>query len=173
MGAKRLYSHQREAYERERGGENVIVATATASGKSLCYKIPAFHNATESAANRALFLYPTKALAQDQLQKIQKLKLKGVHPATYDRDTPKALRSQIRRRANVILTNPDMLNVGLLPNHDSLWADFFRNLRLVAVDEAHLLRGVFGSHVAAVMRRLRRVAELHGATRNSSSPARR
>jgi DEAD/DEAH box helicase domain-containing protein len=163
MGAVKLYSHQREAYERVRGGENVIVATATASGKSLCYKIPAFHNATESAANRALFLYPTKALAQDQLQKIQKLKLKGVHPATYDRDTPKALRSQIRRRANVILTNPDMLNVGLLPNHDSLWADFFRNLRLVAVDEAHLLRGVFGSHVAAVMRRLRRVAELHGA----------
>jgi len=163
MGAVKLYSHQREAYERVRGGENVIVATATASGKSLCYKIPAFHNATESAANRALFLYPTKALAQDQLQKIQKLKLKGVHPATYDRDTPKAMRSQIRRRANVILTNPDMLNVGLLPNHDSLWADFFRNLKLVAVDEAHLLRGVFGSHVAAVMRRLRRVAELHGA----------
>src|SRR5215210_3311636 len=138
MGASRLYSHQLEAYERVRGGENVVVATATASGKSLCYKIPAFHNATESAANRALFLYPTKALAQDQLQKIHKLKLKGVHPATYDRDTPKALRSQIRRRANVILTNPDMLNVGLLPNHDSLWADFFRNLRLVAVDEAHL-----------------------------------
>jgi DEAD/DEAH box helicase domain-containing protein len=163
MGAAKLYSHQREAYERVRAGQNVIVATATASGKSLCYKIPAFHNATESAANRALFLYPTKALAQDQLQKIQKFKLKGVHPATYDRDTPKALRSQIRRRANVILTNPDMLNVGLLPNHDSLWADFFRKLRLVAVDEAHLLRGVFGSHVAAVMRRLRRVAELHGA----------
>ncbi len=163
MGASRLYSHQLEAYERVRAGENVIVATATASGKSLCYKIPAFENALASSRNRALFLYPTKALAQDQLQKIQKLKLRGVYPATYDRDTPKALRSEIRRRANVILTNPDMLNVGLLPSHDSLWADFFRNLQIVAVDEAHLLRGVFGSHVAAVLRRLRRVAELHGA----------
>ncbi len=163
MGATRLYSHQLEAYERVRAGENVIVATATASGKSLCYKIPAFENALISASNRALFLYPTKALAQDQLQKIQKLKLRGVYPATYDRDTPKALRSELRRRANVILTNPDMLNVGLLPSHDSLWADFFKNLKIIAVDEAHLLRGVFGSHVAAVLRRLRRVAELHGA----------
>ncbi|CAN5174634.1 hypothetical protein BH24ACT19_BH24ACT19_05840 [soil metagenome] len=163
MGATRLYSHQLEAYERVRAGENVIVATATASGKSLCYKIPAFENALISAANRALFLYPTKALAQDQLQKIQKLKLRGVYPATYDRDTPKALRGELRRRANVILTNPDMLNVSLLPNHDSLWADFFKNLKIIAVDEAHLLRGVFGSHVAAVLRRLRRVTELHGA----------
>ena len=163
MGAKRLYSHQLEAYERVRVGENVIVSTATASGKSLCYKIPAFENALENPSNRALFLYPTKALAQDQLQKISKLMLRGVHPATYDRDTPKALRAEVRKRANVILTNPDMLNVALLPSHDSLWADFFRNLKIIAVDEAHLLRGVFGSHVAAVLRRLRRVAELHGA----------
>ena len=163
MGAKRLYSHQREAYERVRAGENVIVATATASGKSLCYKIPAFENALENPSSRALFLYPTKALAQDQLQKTSKLMLRGVNPATYDRDTPKALRAEVRKRANVILTNPDMLNVALLPSHDSLWADFFRNLKIVAVDEAHLLRGVFGSHVAAVLRRLRRVAELHGA----------
>ena len=93
MGAKRLYSHQLEAYERVRAGENVIVATATASGKSLCYKIPAFENALENPSNRALFLYPTKALAQDQLQKTIKLMLLGVHPATYDRDTPKALRA--------------------------------------------------------------------------------
>ena len=163
VGATWLYSHQLEAYDRVRSGENVIVATATASGKSLCYKIPAFENALISPQNRALFLYPTKALAQDQLQKIRNLKLRGVYPATYDRDTPKALRSEVRRRANVILTNPDMLNVGLLPSHDSLWADFFRNLKIVAVDEAHLLRGVFGSHVAAVLRRLRRVATLHGA----------
>ncbi|MDQ4002736.1 MAG: DEAD/DEAH box helicase, partial [Actinomycetota bacterium] len=163
MGAKRLYSHQLEAYEKVRSGENVIVSTATASGKSLCYKIPSFENALENAANRALFLYPTKALAQDQLQKIGKLMLRGVHPATYDRDTPKALRAGIRKKANVVLTNPDMLNVGLLPSHDSLWADFFRNLKIIAVDEAHLLRGVFGSHAAAVLRRLRRVAALHGA----------
>jgi DEAD/DEAH box helicase domain-containing protein len=163
LGVTRLYSHQLEAYEKVRSGENVIVATATASGKSLCYKIPAFENALENPRNRALFLYPTKALAQDQLQKIQKLKLRGVHPATYDRDTPKALRSEIRRRANVILTNPDMLNVSLLPSHDSLWSGFFRSLEIIAVDEAHLFRGVFGSHVAAVLRRLRRVAELHGA----------
>lgn len=160
-GVCRLYSHQLEAYERVKAGENVVVATATASGKSLCYKIPAFQNALESPRSRALFLYPTKALAQDQLGKIRAFGLRGVRAATYDGDTPQALRADIRRRSNVVLTNPDMLNVGVLPNHEG-WADFFRNLRIVAVDEAHVLRGVFGSHVAAVLRRLRRVAELHG-----------
>jgi DEAD/DEAH box helicase domain-containing protein len=161
MGASRLYSHQLEAYERVRAGENVVVATATASGKSLCYKIPAFQNALGRAKSRAVFLYPTKALAQDQLGKIKAFGLRGVHPATYDGDTPHALRADIRRRANVLLTNPDMLNIGILPNHEA-WADFLRNLEIVAVDEAHVLRGVFGSHVAAVLRRLRRVARLHG-----------
>src|SRR5919112_1777618 len=161
MGAKRLYSHQLEAYERVLAGENVIVATATASGKSLCYKIPAFQNALGRAKSRAIFLYPTKALAQDQLGKIKAFGLRGVHPATYDGDTPHALRAEIRRRANILLTNPDMLNIGILPNHEA-WGDFLRNLEIVAVDEAHVLRGVFGSHVAAVLRRLRRVARLHG-----------
>src|ERR687896_661239 len=161
MGARRLYSHQLEAYELVRSGENVVVATATASGKSLCYKIPAFENALESAASRALFLYPTKALAQDQLGKIRAFGVRGVHPATYDGDTPQAVRADIRRRANVLLTNPDMLNVGILPNHEA-WADLLRNLKIVAVDEAHVLRGVFGSHVATVLRRLRRAAALHG-----------
>jgi DEAD/DEAH box helicase domain-containing protein len=161
MGASRLYSHQLEAYERVRAGENVVVATATASGKSLCYKIPAFQNALGQAKSRAVFLYPTKALAQDQLGKIKAFDLRGVHPATYDGDTPHALRADIRRRTNILLTNPDMLNIGILPNHES-WADYLRNLEIVAVDEAHVLRGVFGSHVAAVLRRLRRVAMLHG-----------
>jgi DEAD/DEAH box helicase domain-containing protein len=161
MGASRLYSHQLEAYERVLAGENVVVATATASGKSLCYKIPAFQNALGRAKSRAVFLYPTKALAQDQLGKIKAFDLRGVHPATYDGDTPHALRADIRRRANILLTNPDMLNIGILPNHEA-WADFLRNLEIVAVDEAHVLRGVFGSHVAAVLRRLRRVAMLHG-----------
>jgi len=161
MGASRLYSHQLEAYERVRAGENVVVATATASGKSLCYKIPAFQNALGRASRRAVFLYPTKALAQDQLGKIKAFGLRGIHPATYDGDTPHALRADIRRRANVLLTNPDMLNIGILPNHEA-WADFLRNLEIVAVDEAHVLRGVFGSHVAAVLRRLRRAARLHG-----------
>jgi len=161
MGVEHLYSHQREAYERVRAGENVVVATATASGKSLCYKIPAFENALRRTTDRALLLYPTKALAQDQLGKIQAFGLRGVHPATYDGDTPQALRPDVRRRANVVLTNPDMLNVGILPNHEA-WADFLRNLRVVAVDEAHVLRGVFGSHVATVLRRLRRTAALHG-----------
>jgi DEAD/DEAH box helicase domain-containing protein len=150
-----------EAYERVQAGENVVVATATASGKSLCYKIPAFQNALGRAKSRAVFLYPTKALAQDQLGKIKSFGLRGVHPATYDGDTPHALRADIRRRANILLTNPDMLNIGILPNHE-VWADFLRNLEIVAVDEAHVLRGVFGSHVAAVLRRLRRVAMLHG-----------
>jgi DEAD/DEAH box helicase domain-containing protein len=161
IGASRLYSHQLEAYERVRLGENVVVATATASGKSLCYKIPAFQNALARASRRAIFLYPTKALAQDQLGKIKGFGLRGVHPATYDGDTPHALRADIRRRANILLTNPDMLNVGILPNHEA-WANFLRNLEIVAVDEAHVLRGVFGSHVAAVVRRLRRVSMLHG-----------
>ena len=161
MGASRLYSHQLEAYERVRAGENVVVATATASGKSLCYKIPAFQNVLDRASRRAVFLYPTKALAQDQLGKIEAFGLRGVHPATYDGDTPRALRADIRRKANILLTNPDMLNIGILPNHEA-WADFLRNLEIVAVDEAHVLRGVFGSHVAAVLRRLRRVARLHG-----------
>ncbi len=160
-GVDRLYSHQLEAYERVRAGENVVVATATASGKSLCYKIPAFESSLESAASRALFLYPTKALAQDQLGKIRGFGLRGVQAGTYDGDTPQAMRAEVRRRSNVLLTNPDMLNVGILPNHDA-WADFLRNLEVVAVDEAHVLRGVFGSHVAAVLRRLRRVAALHG-----------
>src|ERR687893_469949 len=160
-GVERLYSHQREAYERVRAGENVVVATATASGKSLCYKIPAFQNALHRTKSRSIFLYPTKALAQDQLGKIKGFGLRGVHPATYDGDTPQALRADIRRRSNIVLTNPDMLNIGLLPNHEA-WGDFLRNLEIVAVDEAHVLRGVFGSHVAAVLRRLRRVAELHG-----------
>jgi DEAD/DEAH box helicase domain-containing protein len=160
-GIERLYSHQREAHERVYSSENVVVATATASGKSLCYKIPAFENALESAASRALFLYPTKALAQDQLGKIRAFGVRGVHPATYDGDTPQAIRADVRRRANVVLTNPDMLNIGVLPNHEA-WADFLRNLKIVAVDEAHVLRGVFGSHVAAVLRRLRRVANMHG-----------
>ena len=160
-GVDRLYSHQLEAYERVRAGENVVVATATASGKSLCYKIPAFEHALESAASRALFLYPTKALAQDQLGKILSFGLRGVHAGTYDGDTPRTLRTEVRRKSNVLLTNPDMLNVGILPNHDA-WGDFLRNLEIVAVDEAHVLRGVFGSHVAAVLRRLRRAAELHG-----------
>ncbi len=161
MGLNRLYSHQLEAYERVRAGENVVVATATASGKSLCYKIPAFENALKSAASRALFLYPTKALAQDQLGKISAFNIRGVRAGTYDGDTPRAMRTDIRRKSNVLLTNPDMLNLGILPNHEG-WADFLRNLEIVAVDEAHVLRGVFGSHVAAVLRRLRRVANLHG-----------
>src|ERR687893_618820 len=102
IGVGRLYSHQRESYERVRAGENVVVATATASGKSLCYKIPAFENALKSAASRALFLYPTKALAQDQLGKIRSFGLRGVHPATYDGDTPHVLRADIRRKANIL-----------------------------------------------------------------------
>jgi DEAD/DEAH box helicase domain-containing protein len=162
IGIGKLYSHQLEAYEHLAAGENVIVSTPTASGKSLCYKIPAFQRVLQSRASRAMFLYPTKALAQDQLGKIQGFGLKRIQPATYDGDTPRELRADIRRRSNVLLTNPDMLNMGILPSHES-WADFFRNLEVIAVDEAHVLRGVFGSHVASVLRRLRRVAKIHGA----------
>jgi DEAD/DEAH box helicase domain-containing protein len=137
VGVERLYSHQREAYERIRAGENVIVATATASGKSLCYKIPAFENAVMRAASRALLLYPTKALAQDQLGKIRALRLRGVHAATYDGDTPQAMRSDVRRRANIVLTNPDMMNIGILPGRGGgRGARSARRLRLARRDGA-------------------------------------
>src|SRR3712207_2229950 len=151
-GLKHLYSHQREAYELVRAGENVVVATATASGKSLCYKMPAFENALRGPASRTLLLYPSKALAQDQLGKIRAFKLRGVHPATYDGDTPASLRPEVRRKANLVLTNPDMLNIGVLPNHEA-WGAVLRNLELVAVDEAHVLRGRSEEHTSELQSR--------------------
>ncbi len=157
-----LFSHQSEAWEAARRGEHVIVTTGTASGKTLAFNLPVLDSLAREPKNRALYLYPTKALAQDQLRTLQALKVPGVRAAIYDGDTEGDRRWQIRRWANLILTNPDMLHIGVLPHHDR-WGDVFQNLRYVVVDEAHVYRGVFGSHVANVLRRLRRAAAMYGA----------
>jgi DEAD/DEAH box helicase domain-containing protein len=161
MGLERLYSHQVEALLAAMEGPT-IVTTGTASGKSLCFNLPTLQHLCQQANARALYLYPTKALAQDQARALAAFGLtRRVRPAIYDGDTPREARREIRRNANVVLTNPDMLHVGILPNH-AAWADFFTNLSVVVVDEAHVYRGVFGSHVANVLRRLRRIAAAYG-----------
>jgi DEAD/DEAH box helicase domain-containing protein len=158
-----LYEHQREAWDVAARGENLILATGTASGKSLAFNLPVLDAIAREPKVRALYLYPTKALAQDQARALGELKAPNVRAAIYDGDTPGERRWQIRRWANVILTNPDMLHVGVLPHHDR-WADVLHNLRYIVVDEAHVYRGVFGSHVGNVLRRLRRLAGVYGAS---------
>jgi DEAD/DEAH box helicase domain-containing protein len=157
-----LYAHQRDAWDAAARGEHLILATGTASGKSLAFNLPVLDAIAREPKERALYLYPTKALAQDQARALAELHAPNVRAAIYDGDTPGERRWQIRRWANVILTNPDMLHVGVLPHHDR-WADVLHNLRYVVVDEAHVYRGVFGSHVANVLRRLRRLARVYGA----------
>ena len=144
-----------------RSSATTIVTTGTASGKSLCFQLPTLDVLSRDARARALFLYPSKALAQDQARSLHAFGVKRARPAIYDGDTPREQRADLRRRANVVLTNPDMLHLGILPNHPA-WGDFFKNLAIVVIDEAHVYRGVFGSHVANVLRRLRRVCEIHG-----------
>jgi len=157
QGIEQLFAHQVEAVHAAMAGD-FIVTTGTASGKSMCFNLPTLHHLVQNPTSRALYLYPTKALAQDQARALQRFGLhREIRPAIYDGDTPREERSAIRRRANVVLTNPDMLHVGILPNHRG-WADFLHRLDVVVVDEAHVYRGVFGSHVANVLRRLRRLA---------------
>jgi DEAD/DEAH box helicase domain-containing protein len=159
-GIERLWAHQAEALHAAWAGPT-IVTTGTASGKSLCFNLPTLDVLCRDARARALYLYPTKALAQDQARALNALGVQRARPAIYDGDTPREQRSAIRRRANVVLTNPDMLHLAILPNHPA-WGDFFANLAVVVVDEAHVYRGVFGSHVANVLRRLRRVCDAYG-----------
>src|SRR6185312_14643026 len=160
-GIQRLYSHQAQALQAAWAG-STIVTTGTASGKSLCFNLPTLEVLCRDARARALYLYPTKALAQDQARALAAFGLtERVRPAIYDGDTPREARAQIRRRANVVLTNPDMLHVGILPNHGA-WSTLFANLAVVVIDEAHVYRGVFGSHVANLLRRLRRTAAAYG-----------
>ena len=159
-GIERLYSHQVEALHAAWAGPT-IVTTGTASGKSLCFQLPTLDVLCRDSKARALYLYPAKALSQDQARALHAFGVDRVRQAIYDGDTPREQRSAIRRRANVVLTNPDMLHIGILPNHRA-WGDFFANLALVVVDEAHVYRGVFGSHVGNVLRRLRRVADAYG-----------
>ena len=166
-GLSPLYTHQVEAVNDARQGKNVMVSTSSASGKTLCYNIPVLQAILTEPGSHALYLFPTKALAQDQLRGLQELfcsaRLKVAEFATFDGDTPQPERAEIRKRARVIVTNPDMLHIGILPNHQS-WSRLLRHLRYVVVDEAHTYRGVFGSHVACVLRRLRRLCSLYGST---------
>jgi DEAD/DEAH box helicase domain-containing protein len=159
-GIDSLYTHQLAAYEAA-ARSNLVITSGTASGKSLAFNLPVLDGIAADPKRRALYLYPTKALAQDQARKLALLRPPGLREAIYDGDTPREERPAIRRRNNLVLTNPDMLHVGVLPHHKS-WGDFMANLGWVVVDEAHTYRGVFGSHVANVLRRLRRVARAYG-----------
>jgi DEAD/DEAH box helicase domain-containing protein len=162
QGVEALYAHQAEAWESARRGEHLIVTTGTASGKTLAFNLPVLDALANEPKSRALYLYPTKALAQDQLRALGSLRLPKLRAAIYDGDTPADRRWQVRKWANLVLSNPDMLHVGVLPHHDR-WGDVLSNLAYVIVDEAHVYRGVFGSHVANVLRRLRRLARVYGA----------
>jgi DEAD/DEAH box helicase domain-containing protein len=170
-GVFSLYSHQLEAWEHARNGENVVLATGTASGKTLGYTLPVLASLLENPEARALYFFPTKALTQDQLSSLDQLLAPikqmsrtglSLQPAIYDGDTPQSQRSSVRKNSRILFTNPDMLHTGILPHHTN-WADFLRNLRFVVIDEVHSYRGVFGSHVANVIRRLKRVADFYGA----------
>lgn len=165
QGIVRLYSHQAEAINAIRGGNHTVIVTGTASGKSLCYLLPVLQSFLEDNQGRALLLYPTKALAQDQLKGMARLVdgLPGPHPVmgAYDGDTPVNSRKTLRDKGNFILTNPDMLHQGILPKHPG-WSAFWSNLKYVIIDEIHTYRGVFGSNVANVIRRLRRICRHYG-----------
>src|SRR5437762_693775 len=163
-GIRELYSHQASTAELVRDGKNAVVVTPTASGKTLCYNLPILNAVLENPDSRALYLFPTKALAQDQLAELQDLAKRlddtfGVF--TYDGDTPSDARKAIRERGHIVLTNPDMLHTGILPHHTK-WMRLFENLRYIVIDELHTYRGVFGSHLANVLRRLGRIAKFYG-----------
>ncbi len=175
LGISSLYSHQSRAWDHTHAGRNIVLATSTASGKTLAYNLPVLAALLENPEARALYLFPTKALTQDQLDTLSRFpvnplaengttgKRLNVPTAIYDGDTPKRDRPPIRKNARILLTNPDMLHTGILPHHTN-WADFFRELKFVVIDELHTYRGVFGSHVANVIRRLKRVAAFYGAS---------
>ena len=163
-GIRQLYSHQAAAAETARVGRNVVIVTPTASGKTLCYNLPILNAILQNADTRALYLFPTKALAQDQLAELHDLNQRldnrfGVF--TYDGDTPSDARKAIREKGHIVLTNPDMLHTGILPHH-TRWARLFENLRYIVIDELHTYRGVFGSHLCNVLRRLQRIARFYG-----------
>lgn len=159
MGYKKLYCHQEEAYRCARAGENTVVVTPTASGKTLCYNLPVVQSILENPSVRALYLFPTKALSQDQVVELQEmvdLLKEDIKTYTFDGDTPPAVRTTIRASGHIVVTNPDMLHQGILPHH-TRWVKLFENLRYVVIDEIHHYRGVFGSHLANVIRRLKRI----------------
>ncbi|HBG88909.1 MAG TPA: helicase, partial [Stenotrophomonas sp.] len=162
-GIEQLYSHQAEAWEASQRGEHVAIVTPTASGKSLCYTLPVVSAAMQDKA-KALYLFPTKALAQDQVAELLELNRAGdlgVKAFTFDGDTPGDARQAIRLHGDIVVSNPDMLHQAILPHHTK-WAQFFENLRYIVIDEVHTYRGVFGSHVTNVLRRLKRICAFYG-----------
>ncbi|MFO7897297.1 MAG: DEAD/DEAH box helicase [Candidatus Cloacimonadales bacterium] len=166
FGFQQLYSHQAAALNKILAGKNVVISSGVSSGKSLCYQLPILQSLAQDPRARALLLFPTKALAQDQKDSFLKLSSRQKQRpglGIYDGDTPTAQRAQIRKSANIIFSNPDMLHLGILPHHTQ-WADFFRNLKYIVVDEVHIYRGIFGSHFANVIRRLQRIAAFYKAT---------
>lgn len=163
-GFTSLFSHQRQSWEKVSQGKNVVVVTPTASGKTLCYNLPVLDRILKEPSTRAIYLFPTKALSQDQmaeLDEIIELMGKDIRIFTYDGDTPQDARKAIRAQGHIIITNPDMLHTGILPHHTK-WIKLFENLKYVVIDELHNYRGVFGSHVANVIRRLKRIAAFYG-----------
>lgn len=165
-GISGLYSHQAETFQHLAEGRNVVVVTPTASGKTLCYNLPVLNKLLAEPGARALYLFPTKALAEDQLTELHgAIEEMGsdLKCFTYDGDTPQDARRAIRERANVVMTNPDMLHAGILPHHTK-WAKLFENLRYFVIDELHYYRGVYGSHLANIIRRLKRLCAFYGST---------
>ncbi len=164
-GIDQLYSHQTATWENVQAGKNVTVVTPTASGKTLCYNLPVLQMILDDPSAKALYLFPTKALSQDQVAELHEVVAETGEPVkvfTFDGDTPQDARQKIRKQGNIVVTNPDMLHQGILPHHTK-WVQLFRNLKFVVIDEIHTYRGVFGSHVNNVLRRLRRVCEFYGA----------
>jgi len=165
-GIRQLYTHQAASFRILSEGRNAVVVTPTASGKTLCYNLPVFHRLAQDPEARALFLFPTKALSEDQLHEFHSIVEAmgaGIRAFTYDGDTPQDARKQIRERANVVLTNPDMLHAGILPHHTK-WTKLFENLRYIVIDELHSYRGVYGSHLANLIRRLQRICRFYGSS---------
>ncbi|MDF2835462.1 MAG: ATP-dependent helicase [Paenibacillus sp.] len=163
-GVSELYAHQADAYRAARRGEHVVAVTPTASGKTLCYNLPVMQSLLENDEGRALYLFPTKALAQDQvaeLQAVADLMRVDIKTHTYDGDTPPTVRTAIRNAGHIVVTNPDMLHSAILPHHTK-WVKLFENIKFIVIDEVHAYRGVFGSHVANVIRRLKRICRFYG-----------
>src|SRR4030043_1747893 len=163
-GIEQLYSHQGEAIEAIHEGKDVVVVSPTASGKTLCYNLPVLNTKLEMPSTKAFYLFPTKALSQDQMVELQSF-IQGIEkplaPFTYDGDTPADARKAIRNQGDIVITNPDMLHTGILPHHTK-WVTFFQNLKFVVIDELHIYRGVFGSHMTNVLRRLDRICRFYG-----------
>jgi DEAD/DEAH box helicase domain-containing protein len=158
-GIKALYHHQAQAWNHFKDGHNLTLVTGTSSGKTLAYLLPIIQECLKNVSKRALLLYPTKSLAHDQLELLKAIP--GLTASAYDGDTPQAHRKVIRSNSQIIVSNPDMLHLGILPFHTN-WEDFFQNLSYVVLDEMHVYRGVFGSHVANVLRRLKRISTFYG-----------